>query len=195
MDPEYQGCSIGLRLVRGAPSLAESGASANATAAVVAPSLAAERTIALSDFVSFLGFSPGDSIDAAFARIGSPTRQDPNKKYSFGDCYWDALGERALNLSFDKKTRRIMVLRVNAADVNRPELTREYFLDRGMRDPALEFLGKSRDEIMARFGKPDGISSNNYEYERKIGGLDIGITFVCYDFRGYLCDEIVVRWY
>jgi hypothetical protein len=56
---------------------------------------------------------------------------------------------------------------------------------------AKAFIGKKRDDVLKAFGPPDAVSSDNYRYWPKAGVYKV--EFQCYDFKGYVCGQMLVQ--
>jgi len=53
------------------------------------------------------------------------------------------------------------------------------------------FIGKKRDDVLKTFGPANAVSSDNYRYLPKVGVYKI--EFQCYDFKGYVCGQMLVQ--
>jgi hypothetical protein len=53
------------------------------------------------------------------------------------------------------------------------------------------FIGRKRDDVLKAFGPANAVSSENYRYLPKTGAYKV--EFQCYDFRGYVCGQLLVQ--
>ena len=53
------------------------------------------------------------------------------------------------------------------------------------------FIGKKRDDVLKAFGPASAVSSDNYRYLPKTGVYKV--EFQCYDFKGYVCGQMLVQ--
>jgi len=53
------------------------------------------------------------------------------------------------------------------------------------------FIGKKRDDVLKAFGPANAVSSDNYRYLPKAGVYKV--EFQCYDFKGYICGQMLVQ--
>ena len=53
------------------------------------------------------------------------------------------------------------------------------------------FIGKKRDDVLKAFGPASAVSSDNYRYWPKAGVYKV--EFQCYDFKGYVCGQMLVQ--
>jgi len=53
------------------------------------------------------------------------------------------------------------------------------------------FIGRKRDDVLKTFGPANVVSSENYRYLPKTGAYKV--EFQCYDFKGYVCGQLLVQ--
>ena len=53
------------------------------------------------------------------------------------------------------------------------------------------FIGRKRDDVLKTFGPANVVSSGNYRYLPKTGAYKV--EFQCYDFKGYVCGQLLVQ--
>ncbi len=53
------------------------------------------------------------------------------------------------------------------------------------------FIGRKRDDVLKTFGPANAVSSDNYRYLPKAGVYKV--EFQCYDFKGYVCGQMLVQ--
>ena len=53
------------------------------------------------------------------------------------------------------------------------------------------FIGRKRDDVLKTFGPANAVSSDNYRYLPKAGVYKV--EFQCYDFKGYVCEQMLVQ--
>ncbi len=53
------------------------------------------------------------------------------------------------------------------------------------------FIGRKRDDVLKTFGPATVVSSENYRYLPKTGAYKV--EFQCYDFKGYVCGQMLVQ--
>lgn len=147
----------------------------------------------VEDFISFIGVTKGDNYDKVLRDLGKPTEIDKNEKpkYSFVSCYYnDANSNRMFSYTYDKETKAVGNIRLTGELSDNFSTTKRFLAAKGIDDPKINFLGMHKKEILKIFGKPDRISSGNYEYVRG----PVQVTFICYDFNEEKCSEIYLFW-
>jgi len=131
-----------------------------------------------SIFSEFLGFKIDDSKDKVVEKLGPP---DKSKDVGNGwrNYYYD------FGLRIATKGDIIKVISISSKKAI------EKLKQKGIYDPKLNYYGNKKDEIFNTFGEPSETDSDYYVYTYDGGE----VTFECYDFDNYACNEIGIQWY
>jgi hypothetical protein len=150
----------------------------------------------LPDYLHFAGLSHGDTLDDVRALYGDPARvrynsgRDGERYYTFATNYYDFEGEECLDVSYDKRTLRVEVVRAKCDQV------RIQLLRKGIDDPKLALFGEHHRVVTGRYGSPESLVADNYEYHfGSAAGASGLVRFTCYDFWDGECKEICVHWF
>lgn len=141
------------------------------------------------DFENFIGFNRYSTVDDIIKVFGEPHDSRDNLKYDFITIYYENL----LDVSYFRKSRKIMVLRLRAKEYSIQKLAESisFISDKSINDPKTSYLGMHRDDILKEFGVPDSTSSDNYTYYIN----KIQVNFICYAFNEYVCGEIDIHYF
>lgn len=145
------------------------------------------KDVKLEDFFSFAGIKIGiDTIDKAYSIYGKPSSISDEKKYDFVSVYYDYKGVGIFDLSYDRITKKIDLVRVKNSIYSE-----QYFKTAKIEDIKLGFLNKDKNFIISCFGNPDRISYGNYEFR----GNKFLIDFICYDQNQHKCSQIYFQYF
>jgi hypothetical protein len=131
----------------------------------------------IASFRSFAGFSLGDPASAVATRLGRPQESDtsPNlTQYTYGNG--------SVLISVHDRVFSVWIMGAEGVD---------WLRGHGITDRKLELIGKTKSEVLASYGAPASVESDNYTYSLEWGE----VTFICYEHNGYICTEISVNWY
>ncbi|MGV3597085.1 MAG: hypothetical protein ACO1PI_04405 [Bacteroidota bacterium] len=151
------------------------------------------HALTIDDFHSFLGVKKHYTYDSAINVWGEPGKEETNEgsKINYGSMYYfGEYGERLFSLTYDKRNYTLNYIRVTGSNEISYKSTRDFFKKCGVNDIKLQFLGMPRDSIVSVFGEPTRTQKSELEYQK--GGITV--TFLCPEFSGGFCDEILVFW-
>jgi hypothetical protein len=167
---------------------------------VHAPQQAAPVTnAALQSFLSFAGFTAGDTLEKAQRILGVPTKTTDNLEHSLiAHHYWlDEDGDSSLTI-YQKREE----VRIAGLDVSSPlELSNVKIISHlrsiGVVDPNLSYVGQPLITIIAVFGNPTEEFSDIYRYdiyESQNARYAGQVSFTCYAHDNHICSSIGVVW-
>ncbi len=151
------------------------------------------HALTIDDFHSFLGVKKHYTYDSAINVWGEPGKEETNEgsKINYASMYYyGEYGEKLFSLTYDKRNYTLNYIRVTGSNEISYRSTREFFKKCGVNDIKLQFLGMPRDSIVSVFGEPTRTQKSELEYQK--GGITV--TFLCPEFSGGFCDEILVFW-
>ncbi len=151
------------------------------------------HALTIDDFHSFLGVKKHYTYDSAINVWGEPGKEEVNEgtKLNYASMYYyGEYGEKLFSLTYDKRNYTLNYIRVTGSNEIGYRSTRDFFKQCGVNDIKLQFLGMPRDSIVSVFGEPTRAQKSELEYQK--GGITV--TFLCPDFSGGICDEVLVFW-
>jgi hypothetical protein len=136
------------------------------------------------EFLSIAGLHYGDGRAKVLQLYGRPETEERGRRDTTLTYYDDGL-----QIDIDS-SGLIDSIRINSAKAN------DSIRARVGRDPKLtDLYGMPKDIILQRLGRADDVSSDMYEYAFESKAGEGQVTFSCYSFKKYACNEISVNWY
>lgn len=144
--------------------------------------------IKIEDFIQFAGLRRGDGLDALKKIYGEPIYMEASKDQK--THYYD-YGRRSegFRVSVDVENGRVGW--INLYDSDLPHWLRRH----GVNDSKVNLLGLHRDEVIARLGKPNRVSSDHYYWERKNQDGLLVLRILCLEAHKHQCSEMTIGWF
>ena len=133
---------------------------------------------ALADYYRVWDVDAGTTRKDIVARFGEPQRTGDSERkpfYYFND---------ALTFFFTAEDTVGTMIVGNSFEPTPPKAIPPDVIDKA-------FIGRKRDDVLKTFGPANVVSSENYRYLPKTGAYKV--EFQCYDFKGYVCGQLLVQ--
>ena len=147
----------------------------------------APARVSVADFESFAGLRRGARAEDVVRLYGEPNEIRPNKDRS--TLYYEYARRRlGFSVGVDAASNKVEWISLHRRDV--PDWLRR----RGVKDAKINLLGLHRDEVVARLGKPESVSSGSYNWEIETAGGSLHLTLRCFDHDQGICTTMIVGW-
>lgn len=133
---------------------------------------------ALADYYRVWDVDAGTTRKDIVARFGEPQRVGDSERKPF--YYFN--GTLTFFFTADDTVSTIIV--GNSFEPIQPKTIPPEVIDKA-------FIGRKRDDVLKTFGPANVVSSENYRYLPKTGPYKV--EFQCYDFKGYVCGQLLVQ--
>ena len=133
---------------------------------------------ALADYYRVWDVDAGTTRKDIVARFGEPQRTGDGERRPF--YYFNG----ALTFFFTAEDTVGTMVVGNSFESIPPNSIPPEVIDKA-------FIGRKRDDVLKTFGPANVVSSENYRYLPKTGAYKV--EFQCYDFKGYVCGQLLVQ--
>jgi hypothetical protein len=137
-----------------------------------------------SEFSGFLNLRAGDSVTPLTKQFGTPDQKTPRANTTSYDFF-----DETVEVTFRNKTGEVSSVTVKQQ--KGVSAVRAAKID----DARLQWIGKTRGDVIAAFGQAWDVTADNYKYFFATPeGRRSHVTFVCYDHDKFVCSEVSVFW-